>query len=74
MYNKDSTTVWDGKVPRKVIVLEKITDLHGDMPVGSTHEWDYKTTFDFEARARARKSLERDHPKENATVDWVLQS
>lgn len=66
----ESPTCWKPS-PLKAVVLEKVTDISGVLPVGHTFRWDYKTTADNEARKRAVKALLRDHPKENA-MDWRI--
>lgn len=67
-----SPTCW-APGPAKAVVLEKIKDLHGSLPIGETFRWDYKITSDTEARARARAALVRDHPNEDP-MDWKVVS
>lgn len=61
---------WD-KEPMKTLTIEKLTNLgKGSCDIGTRFDYTYKATTDWEARARARKAMLREHPDENP-LDWM---
>lgn len=58
--------------PLKAVVLEKVTDYSGDLPLGSTYQWTYKSNLLPDAAlARARQAFERDNPDEKP-INWSV--
>lgn len=59
---------------QKMIVLEKVQDLSGDLPLGSIFRWTYKTPMnEFTVRDRANRALKATHPNENVLGWKVVQ-
>ena len=54
--------------PYKTVLLTKVTDLAGTLPIGHVYTWTYKS-YRLDENVRARKAFKRDHPLENPT-DW----
>jgi hypothetical protein len=64
----------DEEVDVRTVVLEKVEAGEGVVPVGVIYKWTFMQTSIEEARKRARKALQRDHPREDLANWRVVES